>query len=261
MDAVRFGLSIRALRRRRRWTQRQLAAKAGLSQSAISRAERGDVWRLTTRTLIAIGEALGARLSIRVLWQGEDLDRLLDAAHAGLVERVIGILQANGWDVVPEATFNHFGERGSIDILAWHPVHGALLIVEVKSVVPDMQSLLLGVDRKARIAPELATERGWRVRSVSRLIVLPADRTARRRVAAHRATFDVAYPARTRGIARWLRRPAGAIAGVLFLPTTTGTGARQRVAAVQGAAGQRGPAGSDSQSRVGRAVQTGTVRR
>ena len=47
-----------------------------------------------------------------------------------------------GWEVHPEATFNVFGERGSIDILAFHPRYGALLIVEVKSAVPDMQSML-----------------------------------------------------------------------------------------------------------------------
>lgn len=82
---------------------------------------------------------------------------------------MITILLEHGWEVVPEATFNHFGEMGSIDILAWHPSTGALLIVEVKSVVPDMQALLAGVDRKQRIGRILGLELGWRVSTVSRL--------------------------------------------------------------------------------------------
>jgi transcriptional regulator with XRE-family HTH domain len=244
MDPVRFGLAIRALRRRRGWTQAELAAEARLSQAAVSRAERGEAWRLTIRTLNRIAEALGARTSIRLLWQGEALDRLLDAAHAGLVDQVVAMLVQHGWDVVPEATFNHFGERGSIDVLAWHPATGALLIVEVKSVVPDMQAMLSGIDRKQRIAPAMARARGWRVSSVSRLIVLPDDRTARRRVAEHAATFDRAYPVRTRAARRWVAAPAGTMAGIMFLPSSPGATARHRVGRRRGTAGRVTSAGA-----------------
>ena len=176
-----------------------------------------------------MAEALGARLSVRVYWHGEELDRLLDAAHAGIVDRVVAILVANGWEVIPEATFNNFGERGSIDVLAWHPGHRALLIIEVKSVVPDVQALLAGVDRKVRIAPAIAAERGWRVRTVSKLIVLPDDRTARRRVEAFASTFDRAFPARTRAVRRWIASPVEAMAGIAFLPAIQRTGPRHRV--------------------------------
>src|SRR5262249_23672025 len=158
MDGVRFGLGIRAIRLHRRWTQEQVAAKAGVSQAAVSRVERGDAARATVRTLYRIAEALGARATLGLFWHGEGLGRLLDAAHAGLVDEVISTLTRAGWEVVPEATFNNFGERGSIDILAWHPRRRALLIVEVKSVVPDMQALLAGLDRKQRVGRNLATE-------------------------------------------------------------------------------------------------------
>lgn len=142
---------------------------------------------------------------------------------------MVAILRANGWEVIPEATFSRYGERGSIDILAWNREHGALLIVEVKSVVPDMQALLAGVDRKCRLAPLVADDRGWRVRTVSRLIVLPGDRTARRRVDQHASTFSVAYPARTVEVRRWLAAPLGSMSGVLFLPSSPGTTARHRI--------------------------------
>jgi transcriptional regulator with XRE-family HTH domain len=237
MSWVRLGNGLRAIRRNRGWTQAQTAAKAGVSQSAVSRAERGDAGALAGTTLARIAEALGAQYQPRVLWQGEALDRLLDAAHAGLVNVVVQLLVENGWEVIPEATFSHYGERGSIDVLAWHEAEGALLIVEVKSVVPDIQGLLAGVDRKCRIAPHLATARGWSVRRVSRLIVLPDDRTARRRLESHAATFDVAYPARTVAVRRWLARPHGALSGVLFVPSTRSTTARHRVGGRSGSDG------------------------
>ncbi len=237
MDSVRVGLALRALRRQRGWKQADLARRARISQTSVSRAEGGNAGDLTLRTLTAIAEALGARLALRVLWQGEALDRLLDAAHAGLVEEVVRLLRARGWEVIPEATFSEFGERGSIDVLAWHPASGALLVIEVKSAVPDMGALLAGVDRKARLAPRLAEARGWRVTCVSRILVLPDHRTARRRASAHAATLGAVFPARTAELRRWLRDPHGAVAGILFLPRSQSTTARHRVGVRRGARG------------------------
>lgn len=229
MDPVGFGLAVRALRHRQGLTQAELATRAEVSQAAVSRVERGRAREITLRTLDRIAEALGARTSLRLYWQGEALDRLLDAAHAGIVDRVIVILVAAGWEVVPEATFSVYGERGSIDVLAFHPEHGALLIVEVKSAVPDMQAMLSNFDRKVRIGPRLAEGRGWAIRSVSRLLVLPDDRTARRRLAEHDATISRVLPGRTRVMRNWIANPTVAVAGVLFLSNSQRTRTRHRV--------------------------------
>ena len=228
-DPVRFGLSIRALRRRRAWTQDDLARRCGLSRSAVSRVERGQGDALTVRVLAGIAGALGARISMRVLWQGEELDRLLDGDHARLVEVVVALLVTAGWVVAPEATFAVGVERGSIDVLAWHPATGHLLVVEVKSVVPDVQATLAGIDRKSRLAPAIARDRGWNVRSVSRLLVLPEDRTARRRLGQFTATFDRALPDRTVAVRRWMSSPDRAIAGVMFIAGAIPGQARHRV--------------------------------
>jgi transcriptional regulator with XRE-family HTH domain len=216
MDFVRFGLMIRALRRRRRWTQEELGRRSGVSQSIVSRVERGQAVAQTVETLSRIAAALGARLRVTILAHGEDLDRLLDESHAAIVERIARMLTDLGWEVVPEATFSIYGERGSIDLLAFHPQTGALLVIEVKSTVPDVQATLAGIDRKARLAERIAMERGWRVRSVSRWLVLPDDRTSRRRVETHAATFDAALPARTLELRQWARRPGGSVRGILF---------------------------------------------
>ena len=60
MDPVRFGLAIRALRRRRGWTQAELADRAGVSQAAVSRAERGGARAMTLRTLERIADSMRA---------------------------------------------------------------------------------------------------------------------------------------------------------------------------------------------------------
>jgi transcriptional regulator with XRE-family HTH domain len=232
VDCVRFGLSVRALRRRRGWTQDQLAGRARVSRSAVSRIERGEADRLTLRALLRITDALGARVLIRLLWQGEELDRLLDADHARLVEEILRRLAAAGWEATPEVTFRVGSERGSIDVFARDPSTGHLLVVEVKSVVPDIQATLAGVDRKARLAPGIARERGWAAGPVSRLLVLPNDRTARRRVDAFGATFVRAFPARTVAIRAWLRDPGKAIGGVLFVSGAHQAGARHRIRSV-----------------------------
>ena len=230
MDAVRFGLSMRALRRHRRWSQQRLAVAAGVSRGVIARIEQGQGDRVTVRTLIRVAASLGGTVTCRLLWHGEGLDRLLDAAHASLLDRTLDWLLSRGWQTATEVTFNIRGERGSIDILAFHEATGSLLVIEIKSVVPDLQGMLGTLDRKVRVAAEIASERGWVARSVSRLVVLPDDRTSRRRVDRHRATFETVLPGRTVAVRRWLQDPSGTLAGILFLPDDTGTVTRHRVA-------------------------------
>src|SRR3954453_13339241 len=85
-------------------------------------------------------------------WNGEGLDRLLDQAHAGLVEQLVVRLRAAGWVTDVGGAFSIRGERGSIDVLGFHEKTGIVLVIEVKSVVPDSQATLAGIDRKARLA-------------------------------------------------------------------------------------------------------------
>ena len=230
MDVVRFGLGIRALRRKRAWTQDQLAAKAHISRAAVWRMERGQADRVAVHVLVRVAAALGARIDVRLLWQGEGLDRLLDAGHAELVERTLELLADKDWLVATEVSFNVRGERGSIDVMAFHPASGSLLVIEIKSVVPDMQAMLGGIDRKGLLGRDIASERGWRVKTVTRLLVLPDERTARRRVEGHGATFRTALPARTVEVRRWIQDPKGTMDGVLFLSDARQTSARHRVA-------------------------------
>lgn len=227
MDWIRVGSSLRALRRRRGWTQVTLAARAGFSRSLVALVEAGEGDRVAGRTLAAICDGVGARLRVQLLWHGENLDRLLDHAHAMLVEEVVRRLERLGWQALPEVTFHVGAGRGSIDILAFHPATGALLVIEVKSVVPDIQAMFAGLDRKARLGARIAAERGLRATAVARLLVLPEAATTRRRVQMVAATLGAAYPARNVAVAQWLRAPAGPLSGVLFLSNVNQGGKRR----------------------------------
>ena len=92
-----------------------------MSQQDVSDVERGHLEHVRLATIRRLAAALDAKASIDLGWRGGMLDRLIDERHAALVEAVSEVLLANGWQVRPEVSFALFGERGSIDILAWHP--------------------------------------------------------------------------------------------------------------------------------------------
>ena len=219
MDPSRLAADVRLLRRRKGWTQARLAQEARVGRWVVLAIEGGRAGRQPIDRVLAVVVALGGRLSVRIQFQGEGLDRLRDARHAALVEAIVRLLRAAGWEVATEVSFSIYGERGSIDVLAFHPATGALLVVEVKSVVPDVGGMFMTLDRKVRLASEIARQHlGWKATTVSRLLVLPEQRTVRRRVAQHAATFAAVVPTRNVAVRQWLRRPAAAIGGLLFLP-------------------------------------------
>jgi transcriptional regulator with XRE-family HTH domain len=206
--------------------QEDVARHAG-SGPLISKIEHGSIDSITLKTLLDVSSAVEAILDVRLRWNGEHLDRLLDEAHASLVEIVASLLQSRGWDVAVEVSFAIWGERGSIDLLAFHEPTRTLLVVEIKSAVPDSQATIHGIDRKTRLAPKVAAERGWSARQVARLLVVAATATSRKRVARLSATYDSAFPLRGRDIHRWLRDPVGTMSGLLFVSYGTQRDVRQ----------------------------------
>ena len=130
-------------------------------------------------------------------------------------------------------------ERGVIDILAWHAASRTLLVIELKTELVDVQETVGTLDRKRRLAAQVAAERGWKPAAVSVWLVIADSRTNQRRVAAHRAMLRAAYPVDGRTIGRWLQAPSGAIAALSFLPSTRGTSANREFAPVRRVSGRR----------------------
>ncbi|MBA3779349.1 MAG: helix-turn-helix domain-containing protein [Chloroflexi bacterium] len=233
MDLVRVGRICRALRRSRGWRQADLSAAAGMSQDVVSRIERGDLAGMALERVAPVFEALGARVQLDVSWRGGTLDRLLDERHAALVGQMVLRLRTVGWQAELEVSYSVYGERGSIDILAWHGQTGTLLVIEIKTELTSVEEMLRRLDAKMRLAARIVGERfGWRPNAVGRLLVLPKETTARRRVERHSATLLAALPDRGATVREWLQRPLVAgvgsaegratLAGLLFVPLTRG---------------------------------------
>jgi transcriptional regulator with XRE-family HTH domain len=217
MDGTRFGRQFRALRLQKDMRQADVGRIADLSRPVISRIDRGLIGNIQLGQLERAAIAVGAAVDLRLRWNGEQLDRLLDEAHARLVELTVVALRTAGWDVAVEVSFSVWGERGSIDVFGVHLKTGIVVVVEVKSVVPDTQQTLHGLDRKTRLATQLAKDRGWRCRGVARLLVVGDSATSRRRIERLEATYATAFPVRGIEVRRWMRNPHQPISGLLFV--------------------------------------------
>ena len=211
--------------------QADVATSAECSQDEVSLLERGRIEGMSLRRIRRLFRVFDADVVVLIRWRGGSLDHLLDARHAQLAEAMIGRLVDAGWIVQPEVSYSVYGERGSIDVLAWHEGTRTLLVIELKTELTSIEETLRRHDTKVRLGPGIARERfGWNPAVVARLLVLPDDRTARRHVELHRSTLRRVYPAATPAIKRWLRKPSGgALGGILFLPDTSTSRVRQRI--------------------------------
>lgn len=217
MDPRRFGAKLRALRTRRQLSQAGLETRCGISRSKISRIERGAIDRVPFGDIVALANALDARVEIDVSWRGASLDRLVDARHAALVGAIVRWLSAANWTCFTEVSFSIWGERGSVDVLAIHP-SGSIVVIEAKASVSDANQTLIALDRKIRLAPEIVRQRGLPSGAIGGLLVITATTTNRRRIAANADVFRASLPASSLECRRWVRTPRGRPPrGIVFL--------------------------------------------
>jgi len=244
MTDDRAGRLIAAVRKHLRLRQDDLARLADVDQKVVSLLERGELARVSVVRFRRVCAALKIEPVLELRWRGGLADRLIDRGHARIVEAVTTELVRLGWECVPEYTFNVFGDRGSVDIVAWHPVRRGLLLIEVKTWLTDLQAMLSSLSRKVRLVPGLvAKERGWDRLSLGHVVVILDTRRNRSIVASHRATFDASFPARTVAVRAWLRAPTSNQAGFWFLalrpeaPASRRPGSSDRASHAQGRRG------------------------
>ena len=216
VDDQRVGASFRAARIRRRLRQEDVAISAQVSRGSVSRVERGHLDTLSLRTLRAMAAQLDIRLQVQPHWRGGDLDRMLNQRHSALHESVALTFERDfpAWTLAPEVSFSIWGERGLIDLFAWHPGARALLEIELKTDIVDANELIGTVDRKRRLGRQIAVERDLDPATVSVWVIVSGSRTNRRRIAAHAGMFRAAFPADGRSIKAWLRQPEGTISAL-----------------------------------------------
>ena len=227
----RLGAALRALRVKRGWRQADVARRAHVSPSVVSLLERGHVASVSVQAFRQVAAALEVRAEISLWLPHGELERLLNAGHAALHEAVARYLSGlPGWLHAPEVSFAIYGERGIIDILAFHEPTGALLVIELKTEIVSLEDLLSTMDVRLRHASKIAMERGWHATSVNAWVVVAESDLNRDRVASHRASLRTAFPANGHAIRAWLRRPTGTIRALSFWAKSRDTTASGRAA-------------------------------
>jgi len=233
---VPLGAHLRAARIRRGWRQVDLASVAGVSRTTVARIETGRVEELTVKTLRKVGGALEVSLQILPRSRGAELDRTVNARHAALAEAAMRRLRSQpGWVVRPEVSFSIWGERGIVDLLAWHEASRSIVVIELKTAIIDVGELLGTLDRKRRLARRIAASVGWAAEHVSVALIVAEGSTNRRRIADHGDTFRAALPDGGSRWRAWLRMPAGEVRALTFVSDVrpgnirSGFATRQRV--------------------------------
>ena len=84
-------------------------------------------------------------------------------------------------------------------------------LLELKTLIVDVQALVGDVDRKRRLVKQVARDRGREAATVSSRVIVVRSATNQRRVAAHRTMLRSALPTDGRTERGWLRKPAGAM--------------------------------------------------
>lgn len=196
------GETIASIRRQIGWSQRELARRAGLSQAMVCAIENGRVRNVTFRSAQRLLAAMGGRLRISVDAPFlRDRQHQLEPVHARCSAHVATRLRRDGWQVATEVEIGGDRSRGWIDLLAFHPALGTLLVIEIKTEIRDFGAIerALGwYEREGRVA---ARRRGWQPRRTLGCLLLLATEANDVRVAANRASFVAEFPTRARDLA------------------------------------------------------------
>jgi transcriptional regulator with XRE-family HTH domain len=152
------GRQLRASRKRRRLRQVDVARRAGLHQSSISRIELARGGSLSADTLQLVAMAVGRRLEIR-LWN-DPVPEPTDAGHLAIQELVLRLGRASGLGRTFELPTRPADPARSSDVGLRSERRRLLLLVECWSSIGDLGAAARSTDRKRAEAEALAVAVG-----------------------------------------------------------------------------------------------------
>lgn len=206
---LRVGATVKDLRRAIHWTQRELAARSGVSQPLVCAIENGRLATLTFARVNRLLVAMGGRLIVDMTrpWLGDrPLQR--DPAHVRCVTYVRQRLERAGWLVMTEVEIGGDRSRGWIDLLAFDPRTGTVLVIEVKTEINDVGAIERALGWYEREAWAAARRNGWRPRTVIGCLLVLATDASDARIQVNRAVFDRDFPLRWRDMVAILSGPS-----------------------------------------------------
>jgi transcriptional regulator with XRE-family HTH domain len=195
LDVV--GETVKTTRKNARWSQRELSRRSGVSQAQICRIERGTCRNLEVGVIDRLFVALGIRY-----WLAADVPRVTrpqsDQVHARCSAYSTRRLVSDGWLVKREVEIGTDRSRGWIDILAFHPGSGVLLVIEIKTELPDLGAVERSMNWYEREAVRAARRFGWRPSWVGSALLLLHSRANDERVMSARSVIQIGFPGRAR---------------------------------------------------------------
>lgn len=172
--AAHLGIRVRTERRRRHWTIRELARRAGVSPSLVQWIEAGGAGSLATYA--AVSAALGLTPEFELVDpRRPGPARAADPVHAALGEVLAARLAAFGHSVALDEPYQHYQFAGRGDVVAWSLADRSFLHVENRTDFPNLQDAFGSYNAKRRwIAPSVAQRVGLRAGWVSETHVMLA---------------------------------------------------------------------------------------
>lgn len=156
-------------------TQQALADAVGVSRPYIAAIEAGRA-NPSLDLVVRVADRLGIELEFAArqpLVIPRPQHDLVHARCSGYIDRR---LRGAGWEVRREVEVTHGRSHGWIDLLAFDPRTGTLLVVEVKTRIDDLGAIERQLGWYERSARGLAQDLGWRPdRLASWLIALASD--------------------------------------------------------------------------------------
>jgi transcriptional regulator with XRE-family HTH domain len=178
-------------------SQAQLATAAGVSRSHVAAIETGRA-NPSFGTVDRIGEALGLEFGLtarRPLLIGGAPPR--DVVHARCSAYVQRRLIGHGFEVAREVEIVDRRSHGWIDLLAFDPRTGILLIIEIKTSIDDVGRLERQLGWYERLASTSAVATRWHVADVRSWLLVLASMEADATISRHHDLFRQSFPRRT----------------------------------------------------------------
>jgi transcriptional regulator with XRE-family HTH domain len=194
-------------------TQQQLGEAVGVTHGYIAKIESGQA-NPALQLVERIADALDIELELvgRVPTVIGDR-RQRDLVHARCSAYADRRLRASGWSTAREVEIAHGRSHGWIDLLAFDPRTGILLVIEVKTRLDDVGSAERQLGWYERSAPFVGARLGWRPRRTIGWLLVLASEEVERAIGLNRELLARAFPARARAMSEVAAHESSVIPG------------------------------------------------
>jgi transcriptional regulator with XRE-family HTH domain len=193
---ARLGGDIKAMRRRRRWTQSGLAERIGVQRMVVARVEHGE-GRLDLELLERFGAAFNVPVAVGF---GRDatLD-VADAAHLALQELVLAATRQAGFQVRFELATRPAEPWRSIDVVAGANPRKAAICIECWNTFGDIGAAARSTTRKVAELEAIAIARWGAAAQVGSVWVIRDTERNHALVRRYPEVFAARFPGSSRG--------------------------------------------------------------